>query len=102
MLFTLAYMIGKSGAAIAINIVAPLGITLILTILDLIINREGFSLSNYWIDGIFSNFTGASSSLNLPVSTTDESLFASNFILIFVYLAASEALGIFFAQRKQY
>ena len=102
MLFTLAYMIGKSGAAIAINIVAPLGITLILTILDLIINREGFSLSNYWIDGIFSNFTGASSSLNLPTSTTDESLFVSNFILIFVYLAASEALGIFFAQRKQY
>lgn len=101
-LYTIAYMIGKSGAAIAINIIAPLGISIILMVLDIVINREGFSLSNYWIDGIFSNFAGSSSSINVPLSGTDESLFPSSFILIFVYLAVSEALGIVFASRKQF
>ena len=102
MFFTIAYTIGKSGAAIAINIMAPLGITLILTIGNLLINKEDFDLSKYWIDGIFSNFTGSSSLINLPSGQTDESLFASNFILIFVYLGISEALGIIFARRKQF
>lgn len=102
MFFTIAYTIGKSGAAIAINIMAPLGITLILTIGNLLINKEDFNLSNYWIDGIFANFTGSSSFINLPGGSTDESLFASNFILIFIYLAVSETLGIIFAKRKQF
>ena len=81
---------------------APLGITLILTIGNLLINKEDFDLSRYWIDGIFSNFTGSSSLVNIPGASTDESLFASNFILIFVYLAISETLGIIFARRKQF
>ena len=100
--YTIAYTIGKAGAAIAINIMAPLGITLLLTVGNLLINQENFDLSHYWIDGIFSNFTGSSSLINLPGSSTDESLFVSNFILIFVYLGVSEVLGIIFARRKQF
>lgn len=102
MFYTIAYTLGKSGPAIALNIIAPLGITLILTIGTLLINKEDFDLSRYWIDGIFSNFSGGSSMINMPGGTTDESLFASNFILIFVYLGISEALGIIFANRKQF
>ena len=102
MYFTIAYTLGKSGPAIAINIIAPLGITLLLTVGNLLINKEDFDLSRYWIDGILANFSGGSSLINVASTSTDESLFASNFILIFVYLGISEALGILFANRKQF
>ena len=90
--FAVAFSVGKSGGAIVINLLVPMGITLLLTIGTVLINKDDFSFSNYWIDGILVNFTG----------DTNEDLFLSNFILLFVYLAAAELVGPLIARRKQY
>ena len=90
--FAIAYSVGRSGGAIVINILAPLGLSLVFQIVDILINREGFSLNSYWIDGILLNFN----------STTNTDLFVSNFLLLFVYYAAALVPSILVARRKQY
>ena len=91
--FMIAYSVGKIGAAIVINLLAPLGLGLVLNIVDIVINNEDVVISSYWISGILTNFGS---------TQTNEKLFALSFVLLFVYLGASVLLGVFFARKKQY
>lgn len=90
--FAVAFSVGRSGPAIVINILVPMGLSLLLALGTVLVNRDDFSFANYWIDGILTNFTG----------DTNIDLYLSNFILLFVYLILAELVGILIARKKQF
>lgn len=66
--FAISYMIKKNGAAIALTIIAPIVITLILSLIDAAIAIDGANsdrlwASDFWLDGISSNLSRAGASV---------------------------------------
>jgi len=58
--FFISYSIGKTGGAIAVNIVGPTGVTLVLTIVDTLLKNNEIKIetSNYWIGGLANQYFG--------------------------------------------
>lgn len=88
--FAIAFSFGKPGAGIALNIIGPMAVSLLLTMLDAFIKNENIIISNYWIDAIFSNFTG----------TTDTAKVGYGIALAIVYLGISTAVGVFITRKR--
>ncbi len=88
--FAIAFSFGKPGAGIALNIIGPMAISLVLTMLDAFINNENINISAYWIDAIFSNFTGA----------TDTAKVGYGMVLAIVYLGISSFAGVFVTRKR--
>lgn len=51
-IFSLCYIIRKTGPSVALAIVGSKAITIILALLDAVMKLENFALSDYWLDGI--------------------------------------------------
>ncbi len=96
--FSLAYSFAKIGPAIAINIVAPTGVSLLLTMGDAFLNsnntgeEQAFSISRYWVDSIFGSFTGT-------LATGGDLVL--NYVLLVIYLVAFFFIGFFIANKKE-
>lgn len=93
--FALAYTIGRSGIAIAINCVAPTVVSLLLTLGDTALQKSNvsFKLADYWIDGALGIFNTS--------AVSDSSKFAQGIILLVVYFGIALAAGILLNRRKE-
>ena len=90
--FAISYTVGKSGSAIAMNIVVPLVVSLVLGMGDAFIRSERFRLSEYWLDPLHKNFTAAA---------TDSAKIGIGIVLFLVYLAAAVLIGITVNRKKE-
>ncbi len=90
--FAISYTSGKVGAAIALNIIGPLGVSLILGMGDAFIKNDNFKLSSFWLDSLFSNFTS---------SITDTKLIGVGIALLIVYFAIAILVGSLINRRKE-
>ena len=90
--FAIAYTIGKLAGALVINILLASLLGSVFMIIDMALENQGINISQYWVSGILTNFSG----------TTDKSKYLQSFILLPIYLALFETFGIIFARRKQF
>ncbi len=90
--FAISYTVGKSGSAIAMNIVVPLVVSLVLGMGDAFLRSEKFQLSEYWIDPLYQNFTAAA---------TDSGKVRVGIVLFPVYLAAAILIGVAVNRKKE-
>ena len=91
--FAVSYSIGKTAAAIAINIVVPAVLEVIIAIIDVLINSEDFLLQNFVIDGALAN---------LSSTFTNTDILLPSMLVLLGYIAICNGLGILIAQRKQF
>lgn len=90
--FFIAYTVGKNGLAISLNIVGPIVVSLLLNMLDALINSDKITLSQYWLSSGYSYFTdGANGDLSMT----------TNFIILVVYFVGFLALGFFLNRKKE-
>ena len=80
----------KKASAIAINIVFPLILTVVLTLIDSIINAENFKIANYWLDGMIT----ATSTLSADTTVVLITLIGS-----IVYCGIFTLLGMFVSKK---
>lgn len=82
MFFTFICAICKKMAiAITMNIVAPLVLTLVVTIADSAIRSETFKVADYWLDGMITNATTLSiSTTSIIIALVGAVVYASIFI----------------------
>ena len=92
--FTLAYTIRRPGFAIAINVVAPVFFTLILTFVDTGLKnaKMNFTVSKYWLDNVFSVFTSAN---------TNPDIIGQNIAFLVVYFAIGFVAGILINRKRE-
>ena len=92
--FALAYTIRKPGFAIAINVVTPLAISLVLTLVDTGLKnaKMDFNISQFWLDNVFAAFTN---------SGNDASLFGKNIAILIVYFAAAFVAGLLINRKRE-
>ena len=90
--FAISSIFGKVGSAIALNIIAPMAVTLVLGMGDAFIKSESVKLTSYWLDSLFSNFTQAAS---------DTKLLPIGIVLFIVYTAAATAVGLLINRKKE-
>ena len=83
---------GKIGPAIAVSLIGPMGVTLILTLVDTAIRIEDAKLSKYWVSSLFGNFTG----------TTDPTIYGRCFGLLAAYFVVSLFIGFLISRNKEY
>lgn len=90
--FMISYAFTKVGASIALNLLGPIGVSLLLGLGDTLIKSDWFKLNDYWIDGIVTNFTS---------STTNNNLIISGVIMLVIYCAAAVIGGWLIAKHKE-
>ena len=90
--FAISSIFGKIGSAIALNIVAPMGVSLVLGMGDAFIKSENIKLTSYWLDSLFANFTS---------TVSDTKILPAGIALFIIYTAAAIALGLFINQKKE-
>ena len=90
--YAIACGFGKIGPAIAVSLIGPMGLKLILTLVDTMVKIPNASLSDYWIDGLFGNFTG----------TTNPDLYGRCFGLLIAYFAVSLFIGFMVSRSREY
>lgn len=83
----------KIGATIAINLVAPLFVDLILTLVDTLINLKDVSISNYFFTGIGSSFAAN--------GYANEN-FGLYFSILLIYFALFVGAGLFISSKKEF
>lgn len=91
--FFISYSIAKTGAAIAINIVAPMAASTLIAIFDILINNPDFKIANYVIDGVL---------LNVSSTYTETGLILPGSLLLLAYIILSNGLGVYIASKKQF
>ena len=52
--FIISFTNGKTGLSIALNIVGPILISMVLTMIDAFLKLDNFKISSYWIDSLLS------------------------------------------------
>lgn len=92
MFFSISYMLRKNGAAIAINIVAPIVLPAILTLRDVTAGLGATKLSEWWISGII----GDLSSMGISSGRMAECLIGS-----LIYMIGFGALGLLCAEKTE-
>ena len=90
--FAISILLSKMGISIALNIIAPIVISLVLALVDTIIKIKDFALSNYWM----TTFITDTSFLSI---TTTRLLVCLAFSVI--YIVALVVLGLNFARKKE-
>ncbi len=92
--FALAYTIRKSGFAIAINVVTPLVMTLLLTLIDTGLQNAKLEIriAPYWLDNLFSVFTGTG-------NNTD--IFGRNIAILVIYFIAAFVAGLLINRKRE-
>ena len=86
--FVLAYTIGKIAPAIAMNIVVPLVIELVLMLVGYLVKTD---IMPYWIDSLFSSFTGF-------IEGKDATI---NILALLGYAVVFGVLGLFINSKKE-
>ena len=89
--FAISNSFGKIGAAIALNIIGPMAVSLVLGMCDAFIKSENTKLTSYWLDSLFGNFTA---------TVTDEKFIATGIVLFVLYTVLAIAVGMFTNRRK--
>ncbi|MCD7728627.1 MAG: ABC transporter permease [Clostridia bacterium] len=89
MFFAISMVIRKTGGSIAACIVAPLLITLILSLIDSFFNLENFAFADYWLDGLLTSVSSADGKIALAI------------ILPVIYGAVFTAIGILINRRQE-
>ncbi len=92
--FALAYTIRKPGFAIAVNVVSPILVSLVLTLVDTGLKnaKMDFNISQFWLDSTFNVFTTAGS---------DSNLFGRNIVILIVYFAAAFVAGLLINRKRE-
>lgn len=90
--FAIAYGFTKLSTSIAVILLAPIGINLLLGLLDKAFNITVYKISGFWLDGVVANYT---------TSATNDKMLIWGFLLLAIYTAGSIALGLYFAKRKE-
>ncbi len=90
--FAISYVFEKVGTAIALNIVAPMIVSLVLGMGDALINSDNFKLNSYWIESLYGNFTSAQS---------DADMLGIGIALFVVYTIAALMIGMFISNKKE-
>ena len=91
--FFVAYSLGRTGVSIAINILVPMVLEAIVSIVDVIINNPNFKIGDYVIDGIMINISGV---------YTNTDLLLVSMLLLILYIALSNVFGALIANKKQF
>ena len=91
--FFVSYSVGRIGVALSINIIVPIILEALVSIVDVIINNPDFKIGDYVIDGVMMNITA-------PYTNTD--LLLVSMILLIVYIVLSNLLGVLIAKKKQF
>ena len=63
--FMISMILKKSGSSIAINIISTIIVSLLLTVINQLLNIKKFSLDSYWLSSLFSNVSTISVSHEL-------------------------------------
>ena len=92
--FALAYTIRKPGFAIAVNVVSPIMVSLVLTLVDTGLKNAkiDFNISQFWLDSTFNVFINAGS---------DSNLFGRNIVILIVYFAAAFVAGLLINRKRE-
>lgn len=90
--FSLAYVIGKTGGSVAINIVGP---SLVLTVLSLITSllKIDITLSDYWLDSVFSS---------LAQGLTDAKTIVKAIVMPLIYGGVFVTAGYLLSRKKEF
>ncbi|MCD8308214.1 MAG: ABC transporter permease [Clostridia bacterium] len=88
MYFAVSIVIRKTGGAIAGCIVAPMLVSLVLSIIDSLFNFENFSFTNYWLENLFS-------------SAASGEKIVTTIVLSIIYAAVFTAAGIFINRKQE-
>lgn len=91
--FFISYSIARTGVALAINIIVPILLEAIVSIVDVIINNPNFKIGDYVIDGVL---------MNLSAAYTNTDLLLVSMLLLIVYILLSNILGVLIARKKQF
>ena len=91
--FAVSYSVARPAPALAINIVVPSALQIVVGIIDIILNKEDFHITDYVIDGVLANLSSA---------TTNTDIILLGVIMLLVYIALSHGLGILVARKKQF
>lgn len=83
---------GKIGPAIAVSLIGPMGMTLVLTLVDTAIRNDNFKVSPYWVSALYNNFTGF----------TDPNIYGRCFGLLIAYFAVALVVGFLINRRREY
>ncbi len=67
--FVISMVIGKTGGAIACNIVGPMIIGTVLSLGDSWIKMDNFKLNSYWLDSFMSKLTSSTLEVNVALTT---------------------------------
>ncbi len=90
--FTVSYFFGKTGPAISVCLLGPMLVSLVLSLINLLLKKSDFKLSDYWLANLHENFTG----------DTDTSMILPGILLLACYTAAGILLGLVFCKKKEY
>lgn len=90
--FMISVLIKKTGAVLAVGIVAPMVITLLISFLDYIINSKSFKIADYWLSGTFANVSA--------MSVANDILIRS-FISAGIYLIVPVVIGLFVFRKSE-
>ena len=91
--FCFSYSVSKTAIAIAFNIIVPALLETIVTIINVIINRDDFLLTNFVIDGALAN---------LSSTYTNMDVILPSMLTLVGYIALSNVVGILIARKKQF
>lgn len=96
MYYAISSGFGKIGPAIAVSIIGPMGMTIAFTLADTAVMTAQLPVqakpSNYWLDGLFANFTSGPNPIgNGPC-----------FALLFAYLIVAILIGFLISRKKEY
>ena len=94
--YAIASGFGKIGPAIAVCIIGPMGVTLALTIANTALagktGLDKYLPGNYWLDGLFANFTNKAN----PIGD------AACFGLLFGYFIVALFIGFMINRKREY
>ena len=90
--FAISTISGKVGAAIALNIIGPMAVSLVLGLGDAFIKSSNAKLTSFWIDSLFSNFTSAVSNRKMLVA---------GIVFFATYIVAAILTGSFISRKKE-
>lgn len=90
--FSLAMIIGKVGGSVAVNLVGPMLVITVLTLLTSLLKIENLTLNSYWLDAPMSS---------LSQGAAESSLFLKSIVMSVIYAGIFVAGGYFLNRKKE-
>ena len=90
--YVISVILGKTGGSIAFNIVAPMIVSMLLSIADGLLNIDSFKFGNYWLDSFLATAQNSAAETNQIILCV---------VASFIYTVVLFSVGITINKKKQ-